>query len=50
MKYCIRDTESGALIDVCDSLQEAKSKIREYEDADREDGFYSDGAYEISEE
>lgn len=52
MKYCIRDIESGALIDVFDTPEAAQAALEEYKKADEEDGMYDPDyeAYEITEE
>lgn len=41
------DKETGTFIDKCASIEEAKSKISEYEDQDKKDGAYSEDFYDI---
>ena len=50
MKYVLRDSESGIVFDMFGSKEEAKAALEEYEEADKEDGVYVEGAYEITEE
>lgn len=49
-KYVIRDSESGIVLDMFGSEEEAKEAVRSYETTDKEEGFYVEGAYEITEE
>ena len=50
MKYCIRDAESGILLDEFETSEEAESTLIKYEEADKADGLYVPGSYKISEE
>ena len=50
MKYCIRDAESGILLDEFETREEAEAVLNQYEEADKADGLYVPGSYEISEE
>ncbi len=47
MKYIIRDSEAGNVIEECDSLKEAKKILSKYEQTDREENTYTEGFYEI---
>ena len=49
-KWVIRDAESGVIYDMFGTEDEAKSAVKEYETADKADGYYKPGQYEISEE
>lgn len=50
MKYCIRDAESGILLDEFETREEAEATLNQYEEADQKDGLYIPDQYEISEE
>lgn len=50
MKYVIRDSESGIVLDMFGEREEAEKALKKYEETDQEDGVYVDGAYEITEE
>lgn len=50
MKYCIRDAESGILLDEFETSEKAQSTLIKYEEADKADGLYVPRSYEISEE
>ncbi len=50
MKYVVRDSESGIVLDMFGSEEEAKEAVKTYESTDKEEGFYVEGAYEITEE
>ena len=50
MNYVIRDSESGIVLDMFGSKEEAEEAVRTYEKADEEEGVYVEGAYEITEE
>ncbi len=45
--YVIRDREAGNVIDYFETEESAKSKLREYEAQDLEDGTYEEDFYEI---
>ena len=49
MKYIIRDREAGNVIEECATLEEAKQKVEEYENSDKEEEIYVDNFYEIVE-
>lgn len=50
MKYILRDSESGIVLDMFGEREEAEAALEEYERTDKEDGVYVEGAYEITEE
>ena len=47
LKVYVANKETGAIIEECDTIEEAKSVIRQYEADDREDGTYTEGYYDI---
>lgn len=47
MRYSIRDSETGCIIDDFETLKEAEKAIESYEKADKEAGTYEEGFYEI---
>jgi hypothetical protein len=49
-KYLVTEKETGCLIYVFDSIEEAKDMILHFEDIDKDTGIYSEGSYEIVEE
>lgn len=49
-KWVIRDAESGVIYDMFGSEEEAKEAKRQYEKADKAEGYYIPGQYEIWEE
>ena len=50
MKYVVRDSESGIVLDMFGSIEEAEEAVKSYESADKEEGMYVKSAYEITEE
>ena len=48
-KFKITDTETGTLIDVADTMKEAKEIVAEYELIDKREGTYTPEFYEIVE-
>ena len=48
MKYYIVDKETWNLIDVANSVEEAKQIIEEYEKIDKAEGCYVEDYYEIT--
>ena len=48
-RYGIQDREAGNLIDVFNTLSEAKMELSRYEESDKEDGIYEPDFYEIVE-
>lgn len=47
MKYYICGLSTWTIFDVCDSLEEAKQIIKEYEESDKDDGTYTEDFYYI---
>lgn len=47
MRYVIRSSESGEVIEEVKTLHEAQQVVLEYNEIDREDGNYTEGFYEI---
>ena len=50
MKYYTCDRETWTIIDICDSLEEAKQIIKEYEESDKADGTFTQDFYDIIDE
>jgi hypothetical protein len=46
-RYQVRCSESGDIIEDCETLEQAELVIDEYERQDRTEGIYSHGFYEI---
>lgn len=49
MKYAVCCYESGDVIDVFNTREEAVKAVREYEESDIDEGVYEAGFYEIKE-
>lgn len=47
MTFAIRDCETGHTIEECETLEEARRILCDFEHADREDGVYTPDFYEI---
>ena len=47
--YAIQDREAGNLIEYCDTLEEAKTRLQEFKQIDKEEGIYEPDFYEIVE-
>ena len=47
MKYIIRDAEAGNKIAEFNTLEEAQSEIKKYEDTDKAEGTFEEDFYEI---
>ena len=47
MEYIIREREAGNIIDVFDTLEEAKKALKNYEEQDKAEGTYTEDFYEI---
>ena len=46
-RYIIRDREAGNIIEQFSTIEEAKKKLKEYENADKSEGIYTENFYEI---
>lgn len=49
MKYVVCCYENGDVIDIFDTIEDAKQALREYEESDMDEGIYEAGVYEIKE-
>lgn len=47
--YAIQDRETGTMIDIFGTLEEAEKALEEYESDDMKDGVYTPDFYEIVE-
>lgn len=47
--YAIQDRETGTMIDIFGTLEEAERVLKEYESDDMKDGVYTPDFYEIVE-
>lgn len=47
MKIYTADRETGTFIEECASIDEALAKIEEYEEADKKEGTYEEGFYNV---
>lgn len=47
MKIYTADRETGTFIEECASIDEALAKIEEYEEADKKEGTYEEGFYDV---
>ena len=47
--YATQDRETGTMIDIFDTLEEAEKALEEYENDDMKDGVYTPDFYEIVE-
>lgn len=48
-KFIIRDKEAGNIIDIFDTIEEAKAELKSYEQEDKKDGTFTEDFYEIVE-
>lgn len=48
-KYAVQCYETGTIIDVFNTREEAVEALREYEESDMNEGIYEAGFYEIKE-
>lgn len=44
------DRETGTFFERCESIEQAKAKIAEYEEKDKKDGVYEEDFYDIVDE
>ena len=49
MKYAVCCHENGDVIDIFDTMEEAKQALKEYEESDMDEGIYEAEFYEIKE-